>query len=77
MIAAFLVLRLRSVLGRRQGFERPTELRPRPDGASSPEQAGMAARSPDGKVIDLVPEPVHRRSLPDAGSPAGRRRWTG
>ena len=28
MVAAFLVLRLRSVLGRRTGFERPPEARP-------------------------------------------------
>ncbi|EFH11892.1 hypothetical protein HMPREF0731_1897, partial [Pseudoroseomonas cervicalis ATCC 49957] len=30
MVAAFLVLRLRSVLGRRQGFERPPQERPAP-----------------------------------------------
>ena len=32
MVAAFLVLRLRSVLGRRTGFERPRAAEPRPAG---------------------------------------------
>jgi predicted lipid-binding transport protein (Tim44 family) len=66
MIAAFLVLRLRSVLGRRQGFERPPEpmapvetpLRAPPGHAESP-------------VIEGSAEPVRLRDLPDPASPAG------
>ena len=61
MIAAFLVLRLRSILGRRQGFERPT-----------PRHAA-AARLMTGRVVDAVAEPVTAaRPLPEASSPAGQ-----
>ncbi len=61
MIAAFLVLRLRSILGRRQGFER-TNLR-----------NAAAARLMTGKVVDAVAEPVApSRALPEASSPAGQ-----
>jgi predicted lipid-binding transport protein (Tim44 family) len=66
MIAAFLVLRLRGILGRRTGFERqtPTE---RPGG---PVQVpGMGAPGP---VIDAQAEPAApARPLPDPASPAG------
>ena len=95
MIAAFLVLRLRSVLGRRQGFERPPEARPpeaRPSDARSSDARSSDARPsagdartpdgrpqpvvvplrPDGKVIDLHPEPVSTRTLPEPASPAGQ-----
>ena len=62
MIAAFLVLRLRSILGRRQGFERTAQSpsRPRPVGT--------------GPTIDATAEPVTApgRALPDAASPAGQ-----
>jgi predicted lipid-binding transport protein (Tim44 family) len=62
MIAAFLVLRLRSILGRRQGFERPEG--PRPAG-----RAGIA----EGPVIEGVAErPGPTRPLPDPASPAGQ-----
>jgi predicted lipid-binding transport protein (Tim44 family) len=67
MIAVFLVLRLRSILGRRQGFERPPEtqagLRPAP-GAARPQPA----------VIDAVAEPMTApaRTLPDPSSPPGQ-----
>ncbi|MBV9734406.1 MAG: Tim44 domain-containing protein [Acidisphaera sp.] len=54
MIAAFLVLRLRSILGRRTGYERPD---PRP-------QADLR-RHPDGPVIEGRAEPA----AVDAGSP--------
>jgi predicted lipid-binding transport protein (Tim44 family) len=67
MIAAFLVLRLRSVLGRRQGFERPTELHPQPEPAP-----GLAARPPEGRVVDVAAEPVPARTLPDPASPPGQ-----
>ena len=61
MIAAFLVLRLRSILGRRQGFERP-EAPPRgtPQPAEGPVIEGVAER---------VPPP---RPVPDPASPAGQ-----
>lgn len=61
MIAAFLVLRLRSILGRRQGFERSAEPRP-------PARPAAA----EGLVIDAVaerPKPAH--VLPDPTGPVG------
>jgi len=61
MIAAFLVLRLRSILGRRQGFERPAEPR-----------AGVRPPAADAPVIDAVAERVPARPLPDAASPVGQ-----
>jgi predicted lipid-binding transport protein (Tim44 family) len=62
MIAAFLVLRLRSVLGRRQGFERPAE----PPPAMGPAMgAGLApAQAPAAE-----PPP---RTLPDPAGPVGQ-----
>ncbi len=63
MIAAFLVLRLRSILGRRTGYERPQDGRIRPAG-------GLG-----GRVIDVPAEtapPAPARPLPDAASPAGQ-----
>lgn len=62
MIAVFLILRLRSVLGRRAGFER-TAASPL-TGSSSP-----AASSP---IVEGVAEPVPARSVPDPASPVGR-----
>jgi predicted lipid-binding transport protein (Tim44 family) len=64
MIAAFLVLRLRSILGRRQGFER-----------SVPPRAPL--RPVDAPIIDGVAEgvaerPPATRPLPDAASAAGQ-----
>ncbi len=62
MIAAFLVLRLRSVLGKRTGFER--------DGAPAPRPAATGL----GRVIDVKPEPAAepaRRVLPERDSPIG------
>jgi predicted lipid-binding transport protein (Tim44 family) len=63
MIAAFLVLRLRSILGKRTGYEHP----PKPYVA--PE---IAARGPviDGRA-EPAPAPVSR-TLPDPASPAGQ-----
>ena len=62
MIAAFLVLRLRSILGRRQGFERQAE------------QQRQAARPAvaEGPVIEAVAERPPARPLPDPVSPAGQ-----
>ena len=59
MIAAFLVLRLRSILGRRSGFER----------AAQP----VAPANPAGPVIDGTAEPAApARSLPDMAGPVGQ-----
>ncbi len=62
MIAAFLVLRLRSVLGRRQGYERPPQ-----------EQRAQAdaLRPVPAPVQDAGPA-VPARGVPDARSPAGQ-----
>jgi len=62
MIAAFLVLRLRSVLGRRQGFERPPQ-----------EQRAQAdaLRPVPRAVPDAVPAAA-ARGVPDARTPAGQ-----
>lgn len=67
MIAAFLVLRLRSILGRKTGFERPT----RPDAAPPGEVPGLnrtVTSPPDLRVVPATPA----RALPDPGSPAGQ-----
>ncbi len=61
MIAAFLVLRLRSILGRRQGYERPPEaspVQPVPGPAPMPPTIDAAAGTP--------------RILPDPASPTGQ-----
>jgi predicted lipid-binding transport protein (Tim44 family) len=67
MVAAFLVLRLRSILGRRQGFERPAETPVQPD-----PRAGTAPQLKDGPVIDGTAEPASARALPDPASPPGQ-----
>jgi predicted lipid-binding transport protein (Tim44 family) len=63
MIAAFLVLRLRSILGRRTGFERPAQPYQPP--------AGPSGAAP---VIDGHAEapPGANRPLPDPASPVGQ-----
>lgn len=65
MIAAFLVLRLRSILGRRTGFERP-----------EPRAQADLRRQPEGPVIEgraePVAEPAMPRILPDPASPVGQ-----
>lgn len=59
LIALFLILRLRSILGKRQGFEGVPEL--------------PAARRPAGPVIEARAEaPAVARKLPDAASAAGQ-----
>lgn len=63
MIAAFLVLRLRSILGRRTGFERPPQ-------AFTPQQARPAG----APVVDGPPQPAAEpvaRNVPDPTSPIG------
>ena len=62
MIAAFLVLRLRSVLGKRTGFERP-------DTAARPAAAPRGA--PEGRIIEGHAEPAPRRVVPEPMSQAG------
>ncbi len=59
MIALFLVLRLRSILGKRQGFE------------AVPEIGTRAARGPvlEGRAEPPPPTP---RKMPDAASPTGQ-----
>lgn len=61
MIAAFLVLRLRSVLGRRQGFERTPQAQ-RPADALRPGPQAVPDAAP------LAPP----RGVPDARTPAGQ-----
>ena len=61
MIAAFLVLRLRSILGKRQGFERPPEAAPRPD-----------LHVVDDAAPYTPPPAAQDRALPDPASPLGR-----
>ncbi len=70
MIAAFLVLRLRSVLGRRTGFERP---RREGNGAYDPQ----APRPASADLPPELPAPqaqagAARRVVPDPRSPAGQ-----
>ena len=63
MIAAFLVLRLRSILGRKTGFERPAQ----PESPAAP-VPGMGRAPPDLRVVPTAPA----RPLPDPASPAGQ-----
>ncbi len=61
MIAAFLVLRLRSILGRRTGFERPPMQNFQPPGV------------PSAPIIEgrAEPAPSPARPVPDPASPLG------
>ncbi|HEV7458305.1 MAG TPA: Tim44/TimA family putative adaptor protein [Roseococcus sp.] len=64
MVAAFLVLRLRSVLGKRTGYERPPQ---QPQGVQGP-----AARA-EGVAEEIMPAQRSntRRVIPDVRSPTG------
>ena len=66
MIAAFLVLRLRSILGRRTGFERQAPPYSPP--------AGSTAAGPviDGHAEAEVPAANSAHTVPDAASPIGQ-----
>lgn len=68
MVAAFLVLRLRSVLGRRTGFERPAAPEPRANGFDP-----RRGRTVDGVAEEVAPTVAARagRVLPDPQSAAG------
>ena len=73
MVAGFLVLRLRSVLGRRQGFERP----PQADRPAGYDPRGVGARpAADGLPDEAVPPAPAtssgRRTIPDRRSPLGQ-----
>jgi len=71
MVAGFLVLRLRSVLGRRQGFERPPQTDARPAGYDP----RGAARPADGSVPEEPAGPAAgsgRRTVPDWRTPVGQ-----
>ncbi len=57
MVAVFLALRLRSVLGRRQGFEQPVR---------------QPVPRPGGPVIEGRAEPMPTRPVPDPASPLGQ-----
>ena len=66
MIAAFLVLRLRGILGKRTGFERSNPAN-RPNAAAAPDAARV------GPTIDGKAEaPEAERPLPDPASPTGQ-----
>lgn len=65
MIAAFLVLRLRSILGRRTGFERPPQ----------PVQPQPMPRAAPGPIIEGRPEPAQPsvpQNIPDPASAVGQ-----
>jgi predicted lipid-binding transport protein (Tim44 family) len=62
MIAVFLVLRLRSVLGRRTGFER----------AAAPVDRPAAPGAAAGPIIEGRAETAPSRPVPDPVSPLGR-----
>jgi predicted lipid-binding transport protein (Tim44 family) len=72
MVAGFLVLRLRSVLGRRQGFERP----PQADRPPGYDPRGGARPANDGSADEAVPPAPAaasgRHTIPDRRSPAGQ-----
>jgi predicted lipid-binding transport protein (Tim44 family) len=65
MIAAFLVLRLRSILGRRTGFERTTRANPSPQGPT-------AAQGPVIEGRAEPPAPAPSRPIPDPASDVGQ-----
>lgn len=61
-IAVFLILRLRSVLGSREGFEKPPEAKPVEQARANTRDLKVIEGGPDRDIIDNVPE----------GSPAAR-----
>jgi len=60
------VLRLRSILGRREGFERPPEV------SAARCVLTPLGRGREGPIIDATAEPTAGRSLPDPASPLGQ-----
>jgi predicted lipid-binding transport protein (Tim44 family) len=72
MVAGFLVLRLRSVLGRRQGFERQPHAEGRPAGYD-PRGARPADAVPEEASAPTAPAaPSGRHTIPDRRSPVGQ-----
>ena len=76
MVAAFLILRLRSILGRRTGLERPRQP-PRPTGSSDQAQpdpaSGVTGLRRSATVLELRPEPVSRsRAVPEPQTVTGQ-----
>jgi predicted lipid-binding transport protein (Tim44 family) len=69
-LAVFIFLRLRSVLGRRTGRERPPY---------DPYSARDAVRSPasDGKVVTLPTRPAEASPRPAEAGPPSAERWKG
>ena len=66
MVAAFLVLRLRGILGRKTGFERP------PQGEAGPDGGPTLVRPAVAPVAERAEAAAPVRALPDGGSPAGQ-----
>jgi predicted lipid-binding transport protein (Tim44 family) len=71
ILAVFLVLRLRSVLGRRTGNERQ---RPDPFAGPSPKDQPAAARAPNGALPDLATKPTIGATPASSGVTAGLAR---
>lgn len=55
-VAIFLVLRLRNVLGTREGFEKPPVLVPGPDAVKSRRDADLSEAGSDRDITDQVPD---------------------
>jgi len=72
MVAAFLVLRLRSVLGRRTGFERPRPDNVVPFDPKSGDASGGRANDLPELPAAGPQEGATRRLLPDARGPVGQ-----
>jgi predicted lipid-binding transport protein (Tim44 family) len=73
LVAGFLVLRLRSVLGRRQGFERPPQAEGRPAGYD-PRGARSAADGVPGEAppAGAPAAGAGRHTVPDRRTPVGQ-----
>lgn len=70
MVAAFLVLRLRSILGRRTGYERPpAPVEPR---SAAEETARSIEPQAEEAPLPQLGGPGPKRRLPDPASPAGQ-----
>jgi predicted lipid-binding transport protein (Tim44 family) len=73
MVAAFLVLRLRGILGRRTGYERPPAPLDQPVPGEAPRTIDTTAEdAPDGRAPDGRALPAPSRALPAPASPAGQ-----
>lgn len=72
MVAAFLVLRLRSVLGKRQGFERPPEPAQRPASAQPIGQATSRPTAVTTQMPAAVAQAVSRMRGVDPSFEAGQ-----